>query len=387
MGLFSKEGNPNMWRKVFLNKNEEKLEQYDANFKQRLSESNPVKQLYAKFLLTVERYEEDKKMLEESLIDKEKGAEINYILTLKYHFALTGKSIEEFVNDPWLADFIVQAEKNVELSIPNSQIELANLYTHYFSLDDVGAHERTDKAEELFLLAIKNNEHRANVDYAYYLNKIAHSDAYQEKFPDKANKWLEAKKYYLTALKCEKDKDYPLGIECTIYSDLVEYSYKHYEMLMKTIIREFFKPNYDFYTAIRETEPVLEDGKKYIKLSKTGSERYMLDTLELNFEMYQGLNSEYAILFEMKKEYPKFVENYFKKKHEKLVHQDVPDCPIEDIPAEYYKYEIVYYYQENKKTIFYDSGFKISKFLLRGMKQLRRGQKKYLKSGNRMSLS
>lgn len=89
----------------------------------------------------------------------------------------------------------------------------------------------------------------------------------------------------------------------------------------------------------------------------------------------------------MKKEYPKFVENYLKKKHGKLLHQDVPNCPIEDIPAEYYKYEIVYYYQENKKTIFYDSEFKISKFLLRGMKQLRRGQKKYLKSGNRMSLS
>ena len=67
-------------------------------------------------------------------------------------------------------------------------------------------------------------------------------------------------------------------------------------------------------------------------------------------------------MFEMKKEYPKFVENYLKKKHGKLLHQDVPNCPIEDIPAEYYKYEIVYYYQENKKTIFMIVGLKYRNF-------------------------
>lgn len=37
-------------------------------------------------------------------------------------------------------------------------------------------------------------------------------------------------------------------------------------------------------------------------------------------------------------------------------------APIEDIPAEYYKYEIVYYYQENKKTIFMIVGLKYRNF-------------------------
>ncbi|WP_317914616.1 hypothetical protein [Carnobacterium maltaromaticum] len=229
----NKIGNTELWREAKVKNDKEKLEQYDSKFKQMLAEGQPVKQNYAAFLLTVGRSKEGKKLLEESLVDKEIGSEKNYVLSLKYYFAWTGKAYSEHQDNPWLKDLISQAEKNVELSIPDAHMELANIYDCYFNVWDKGSKERINKIEELYLMAIKNKESRANYNYASYLNVTTHSDSYQEQFPKKSEKWLEAKYFYLESLKKEKEDLAILNGERKIYDSLVTYNYHIYQLIEK----------------------------------------------------------------------------------------------------------------------------------------------------------
>lgn len=129
-------GNTELWWEAKRKNNKEKLEQYDSKLKKMLSEKKPVKQNYAAFLLTVGRDKEGKKFLEESLVDKEIGSENNYVLSLNYYFTWTGKAFSDHQDNSWLNDLIFQAEKNVELSIPNAHVELANVYNSYFNVWD-----------------------------------------------------------------------------------------------------------------------------------------------------------------------------------------------------------------------------------------------------------
>lgn len=114
--------------------------------------SEEMMELSSLFINRVGRDKEGKKFLEESLVDKEIGSENNYVLSLNYYFAWTGKAFSDHQDNSWLNDLIFQAEKNVELSIPNAHVELANVYNTYFNVWDKNSEVRINKIEELFIL-------------------------------------------------------------------------------------------------------------------------------------------------------------------------------------------------------------------------------------------
>ncbi len=106
-----------------------------------------------------------------------------------------------------------------------------------------------------------------------------------------------------------------------------------------------------------------------------------------SFAGYQRKNCFYAILFEMKKEYPKFVEEYFMRRNSELIAEFVPARKVLDIESIYFDYEISQYYIENKEIIFSESGYKISQAYLNRIDKLNTGRQEYLNSGNRIILS